>query len=146
MGLDMYLRAHRYLSAHREDEKEIADKAAELAGFEAPFEVRTVTALAQYWRKANAIHAWFVRNIQNGADDCREYDVSNEQLAALINQCDAALRTRDPKILPPQDGFFFGSTEVDGYYWNDLEDTRDGLRVVLAKLPKGCWLTYQASW
>ena len=23
-----------------------------------------------YWRKANAIHGWFVRNVQNGKDDC----------------------------------------------------------------------------
>ena len=146
MGLDMYLRAHRYLSSHREDEKEIAEKAAAMVGFEAPFEVRTVSALAQYWRKANAIHRWFVSNVQGGDDDCREYDVGLDQIKALIEQCNRALETRDASLLPPQDGFFFGSTEIDEYYWNDLQQTRDGLRMVVEKLPKWCWLTYQASW
>ena len=146
MGLDMYLRAHRYLSAHREDEKELSEKTAALVGFEAPFEVRTVSALAHYWRKANAVHAWFVRNVQSGEDDCREYDVSREQVMELIEECVEALESRDADLLPPQAGFFFGSTEVDEYYWNDLEQTRDGLRVVLEKLPQNCWLTYQSSW
>lgn len=146
MGLDMYLRGHRYLSSHREDEKELSEKTAALIGFEAPFEVRTVSALAHYWRKANAIHRWFVANVQNGEDDCREYDVSRHQLQRLIDICVDALHTRDATLLPPQAGFFFGSTEVDEYYWNDLKQTRDGLRKVLEKLPQNCWLTYQSSW
>lgn len=146
MGLDMYLRAHRYLSSYREAEKEIAEKAAKLAGFEAPFKVRTVSALAQYWRKANAIHRWFVMNVQEGVDDCREYDVSLDQVQELIKLCNRALETRESSFLPPKDGFFFGSTEIDEYYWNDLQQTRDGLRVVVEKLPPWCWLTYQASW
>lgn len=146
MGLDMYLRAHRYLSSHDETEKALSEKAAALVGFEAPFEVRTVSALAQYWRKANAIHRWFVSNVQLGEDDCREYDVSVKAIDALIALCNRALETRDASLLPPQAGFFFGSTEVDEYYWNDIKQTRDGLRVVLEKLPPGCWLTYQSSW
>ena len=28
-----------------------------------------------YWRKANAIHGWFVYNIQDGVDDQNEYYV-----------------------------------------------------------------------
>ena len=28
-----------------------------------------------YWRKANAIHGWFVKNAQQGIDDCRTYSV-----------------------------------------------------------------------
>lgn len=146
MGLDMYLRAHRYLSSHDETEKALSEKAAALVGFESPFEVRTVSALAQYWRKANAIHRWFVMNVQSGVDDCREYDVNREDIDALIALCDRALETRESSFLPPKDGFFFGSTEIDEYYWNDLKQTRDGLRVVLEKLPPGCWLTYQSSW
>ncbi len=146
MGLDMYLRAHKYLSDYREGEKEIAQQCAKLAGFESPFEVRTVTALAQYWRKANAIHDWFVRTAQDGEDDCREYDVSVAQIESLIALCEQAIKDRDPKLLAPRDGFFFGSTEIDDYYWQDLKDTAEGLRDVLAKLPQGCWLTYQSSW
>lgn len=40
-----------------------------------------------YWRKANAIHKWFVDNIQDGEDDCDYYEVAPEQLEELLNIC-----------------------------------------------------------
>lgn len=40
-----------------------------------------------YWRKANAIHQWFVDNVQNGVDDCDYYEVSQEQLDNLLHIC-----------------------------------------------------------
>ena len=40
-----------------------------------------------YWRKANAIHRWFVENIQNGIDNCEYYEVSKEQLEELLDVC-----------------------------------------------------------
>lgn len=46
-----------------------------------------VKAEVAYWRKANAIHAWFVREVQSGEDDCGYHDVSIEQLQALVEAC-----------------------------------------------------------
>lgn len=40
-----------------------------------------------YWRKANAIHAWFVDNVQDGEDDCEPHEVSKEQLMKLYLIC-----------------------------------------------------------
>lgn len=40
-----------------------------------------------YWRKANAIHKWFVDNIQDGEDDCGYYEVASEQLEELLDIC-----------------------------------------------------------
>ena len=40
-----------------------------------------------YWRKANQIHAWFVDNVQDGIDDCREYEISKENLEKLLETC-----------------------------------------------------------
>ena len=40
-----------------------------------------------YWRKANHIHRWFVDNVQDGEDDCREYYVERERLRELVNLC-----------------------------------------------------------
>ena len=37
-----------------------------------------------YWRKANAIHAYFVNNIQNGYDDQASYIVSKEDFESLF--------------------------------------------------------------
>lgn len=40
-----------------------------------------------YWRKANAIHAWFVDNVQDGIDECEESPVSREKLNELLSLC-----------------------------------------------------------
>lgn len=41
-----------------------------------------------YWRKANAIHRWFVDNIQKGVDDCEYHrEVRKEDLEELQEIC-----------------------------------------------------------
>lgn len=40
-----------------------------------------------YWRKANAIHKWFVDNVQNGEDDCGIYEVSRAHIEVLLGLC-----------------------------------------------------------
>ena len=36
-----------------------------------------------YWRKANAIHGWFIRNCADGVDECQPIAVSRNDLTAL---------------------------------------------------------------
>lgn len=78
-----------------------------------------------YWRKANAIHSWFVRNVQNNVDDCGNYTVTKDQLRSLLMACELVLH--DPAMastyLPTTSGFFFGNTNYDQWYLNSLEDT-----------------------
>jgi hypothetical protein len=53
-----------------------------------------------YWRKANHIHYWFVKNIQNGNDNCEYYNVSKEKLEELLDTCNKVLNSVEYK-----DGF-----------------------------------------
>jgi hypothetical protein len=97
-----------------------------------------------YWRKANAIHAWFVDNVQDGNDDQRDYKVSIEQLQELLDVVDEVLNDREKasELLPTRLGFFFGSDEYDEYYFKDLEDTKDILERAIADgghFRYGCW-------
>lgn len=39
------------------------------------------------WRKANWIHNWFVKNVQNGNDDCGRYYLSREILEKFAKVC-----------------------------------------------------------
>lgn len=80
-----------------------------------------------HWRKANHIHNWFVINVQNGADDCGNYAVSIDNLADLKTVCDTALhfKERASIILPTCEGFFFGSTDYDEGYFEDIKYTMD---------------------
>jgi len=126
-----------------------------------------------YWRKANAIHGWFVSNVMGDEDECREFYVPMEKLKELYADCKSVLKVfegkrmyLDPKlndcdregkdsefafsskskrkisdywsylveltdkekeeikdILPPTEGFFFGTYELDGGYLYDILKT-----------------------
>ena len=85
------------------------------------------------WRKANAIHNWFVQNVQKGVDDCGDYEVSEEELRNLLKDVEAVLKDKSkaPEILPTTEGFFFGSTDYDEDYFDDLKYTAKGIKNVL---------------
>lgn len=141
----MYLRKSTYIAARYEHrnvkakiEITIGDKPINID----PEKVYEITEDVGYWRKANAIHAWFVKNVQDGNDNCAQYDVSYEQLLELKKLCKKVIRTRDATPLPPTAGFFFGSTEADEYYFSDLKET---VKMIDALDPNGEYL-YRASW
>jgi hypothetical protein len=48
--------------------------------------------------------------------------------------------------LPPQSGFFFGSVEVDEWYFMQIDETIAKLEKILAEVPEGWDFEYQASW
>lgn len=99
-----------------------------------------------YWRKANAIHAWFVDNVQKGVDDCGYYELTREDLEKLKGICQEAVKSKNPGELQPRSGFFFGSTAVDNWYWDDLKSTVKQL----VKLLEMDWskhrFFYHSSW
>lgn len=112
--------------------------------------VSTIEVDAGYWRKANHIHKWFVDNVQDGNDDCKRYYVSADDLNELLELCrevkvlyEAKEYDKVVELLPPCDGFFFGGTKVDEYYYDDILDTIE----ILEKLSDDdCDFYYQSSW
>jgi hypothetical protein len=111
---------------------------------------------AIYWRKANAVHGWFVDNCQDGVDECQETPVHPEQLAALHSTCQRALAAYAAgdldvaaEILSPRAGFFFGSTDVDEFWAQDVEHTvREIERVITAaaRIDGVVEFSYRSSW
>ena len=142
MGLDMYLRAKKYIWGSSEEDAAKARQIAEILGID--LEVKEVVFRGMYWRKANAIHGWFVKNVQDGEDDCKAYDVDIDDLEKLRDLCDKVLKKKDSTLLPPTGGFFFGSEVADDYYWEDVTRTRDEL-TELMKIPR-LYFEYQSSW
>lgn len=157
MGLDMYLSAEIYVggwdhnSRTPEGRAEIALYTDIITKLNIPrcesSPSLEVTVNVAYWRKANAIHAWFVDKVQGGKDECQKANVSREELQALVDECKAALKDKKADNLPPRSGFFFGSTDVDEYYWSDLADTVKQLEAALAEPGlKKAEFYYQSSW
>lgn len=159
MGLDMYLSARKYISG--------VDYSAGYEKPVMPIEFRTLLDVAgldeddirkdlpsgrievtvAYWRKVNAIHNWFVSNCADGEDDCRPMYVSRERLLELLDVVKEAIAEQDSDLLPPSSGFFFGSTDIDEWYWKDLEATRDTIQGILDNPKLADWdFEYQASW
>ena len=145
MGLDMYLTARKF-SMKDFHNQELYGKLVQ----EAPFALDSASLEVKiaYWRKANHIHKWFVDHVQNGNDDCHEYYVSRDQLQLLLDNCKIALMHKEeaPKLLPRQEGFFFGSYEYDEYYFSDIQDTIDQLEAILKDVPADWEIKYQSSW
>ncbi len=117
---------------------------------EAPFALDTASVQVQvaYWRKANQIHKWFVDHVQDGNDNCEEYRVTRDQLQLLVDNCKLVLMNKEeaPNLLPPQEGFFFGSYEYDEFYWQDIQDTIEQLEKILNEYPEEWDFQYQSSW
>ena len=144
MGLDMYLNAKRFLW---HNEEALAATVAQAFPEIKDRRVKEVIVEAMYWRKSNQIHKWFVDNVQEGVDDCGNYDVSRDKLEELRQLILKVLDTKDTTLLPPQEGFFFGSNTVDQYYWEDLRDTAEKLDKVLTDFPLENWyFEYHSSW
>ncbi len=145
MGLDMYLNAKRFLW-HSEDE--LANKISQEFPELGTAKVKEIKAEVMYWRKSNAIHKWFVDNVQNGKDDCGDYEVSREDLQKLLAVIEEVLadKKKAATLLPPQEGFFFGSKDIDQWYWEDLQRTRDQLTKLLAQEMPNWWFEYHSSW
>lgn len=161
MGLDMYLTAERYVYDSDDEsspESQAIESLREAFPEMSPFRPQAIIFEIAYWRKANAIHRWFVENVQNGVDDCASYYVAEDQLRGLYDLTCALLKDRDEelalKLLPPMEGFFFGNTVVDDFYWLDVETTKERLEkmekvLMLASLrgPPTHWaFKYRASW
>ena len=86
-----------------------------------------------YLRKANAIHKWFVENVQEGEDDCGEYDVQIYKLKELLDLCEQVKSKPDLAftLLPTKGGFFFGNTTYDSEYFEDIDYTINTLTSIL---------------
>lgn len=119
---------------------------------------------AAYWRKANQIHNWFVQNVQGGVDDCKSYYVSADRLQVLVALCKEVMAILDKcplditktyildgltdderevlSKLKPSQGFFFGSYDIDSYYYSDLLETVEQLQ----DLSEDDDYEYRASW
>ena len=116
----------------------------------------TVSMGIGYWRKANQIHGWFVREIQDGVDDCGSYHVPREKLVELLETIQKVLdgdKSVARELLPVTAGSFFGNySEDDGYdqwYYKQLRYTEEMLEHILVEIEEGNYeydIYYHSSW
>jgi hypothetical protein len=182
MGLDMYLHKKTYVrnwDFMTPEEKNIIT--IKKGGVERtdikPERISEITENVGQWRKFNALHNWFVQNLADGVDDCKELYVERKALEILLDTLKKVKRILNKaekksvsvhvgwkdgkefyedmdvydisdkieKLLPTTSGFFFGGTEYDEYYYEEVCSTIK-LFTELLKEEGGGDFYYQASW
>ena len=151
MGLDMYLTAERYVSDYDEKDKELVEQLAKLPVNSKFGRINSITTDFMYWRKANAIHKWFVDEKQGGVDECQKTWLNISDLLELLDVCKKVYDDHSlaPELLPTVSGFFFGDTVYDEYFFEQVKYTIDRLSELLT-IPEEeveRWsFCYQSSW
>lgn len=151
MGLDMYLMKKTYvknwsfMEPNERNEVSITVDGKPHPDIR-PERIFEIVEEVAYWRKANQIHGWFVKNVQDGNDNCAEYHVSREVLQELIDECKSVLEKKaNPKsALPTTKGLFFGNDEYNESYYDDLRDTVSMIEPLLKE--NGGTFYYTSSW
>ena len=151
MGLDMYFYGQRYLWDFGDNsDGPIAESIGKMFPEIGNRKAKKVEVEFMYWRKANQIHKWFVDNVQDGKDECQESYVEWDKLYALRDVCRAVLAdtSQASVLLPARSGFFFGSTDYDEWYFQDVENTVKFLDDILERKEqlKGWDFYYRSSW
>jgi len=157
MGLDMYLYKNTYVQnwEHQTPQQrhtisvKLGDNVREDIK---PQRIAYIVEQIGYWRKFNALHHWFVENCAEGVDECQQIRVNTHDLRVLLEtlkEVDNAIKEGNERtmemLLPPSSGFFFGSTNLDDYYKDEVRRT---IPIIEEAINEGEQeeFYYQASW
>jgi hypothetical protein len=148
IGLDMYLSKKTYVGNNWAKDLN-KEEATVIAPGIIQSRVTYIEESIGTWRKANAIHGWFIENVQEGNDDCGDYYVSEKKITELLKLVRKVLRSHDKaeSTLPTTSGFFFGDQSYDEYYFEDMRHTEKILEVARKEIKDwGASIYYSSSW
>ena len=101
MGLDMYLYRAEKNTAEWHDQT-LEEGWCDCAKCRPAYKWREKGEIG-YWRKANAIHGWFVNNLADGVDECQQIPVSVTDLLLLKSACEKAIATKPDEVPEDED-------------------------------------------
>ena len=83
-----------------------------------------------YYRKVNFVYRFFNERSHFESECCW---VTKEMAEELVNKCDEVINNKDKasEILPTTSGFFFGSTNYDNWYLDDVKSVRRDFKKLL---------------
>ena len=102
-----------------------------------------------YFRKVNFLLPYF-----GYEENCSEIVIDKCEVEELIDDCKRVLATKDTdeaesvadELLPTEEGFFFGNTDYDEWYFNDVQRVMDKFTEILNdfdfdenELIMNCW-------
>lgn len=96
-----------------------------------------------YFRKVNFIYRFFQHKLIDEVAWVTRGDIEE-----LIRRCDAVLNDNNlaEELLPTQNGFFFGSTEYDHWYFDDVKYCKKQMKKVLRGFKDNELMYVYMSW
>lgn len=97
-----------------------------------------------YFRKVNFIFQFF----SDEMIDNYYAVVSKSRINDLIKSCDEVLKdnTKAEEILPTTSGFFFGSTDYDKYYFEDVKNCKEQMKKLHSTMSNDDFVLWHFSW
>ena len=164
MGLDMYFYARKttYKSFSKWDNSDRANEVnypEDLKTFSdyicnrnfKSVQTETIYQIG-YFRKFNALHSYIVKTFANGIDNCQDIILYKEDVEQIKKVLDDVLNAHQQvekakELLPTQSGFFFGGTDYDEFYFEDVKVAADLMQSLLCNFDFDKYqLIYEASW
>lgn len=102
MGLDIYLFKEPIVANGSEPEKEQVG----------------------YFRKVNCFLDWVDNNVGT-VENCEPLPIPKDKLVLLKETLDKVNKENCEDILPTTEGFFFGNTDYNEYYWQDVDELKE---------------------
>lgn len=96
-----------------------------------------------YFRKVNFLIPFF-----GYEENCSNIEIDKYQVEDLIEACKEVLANHDKAsfLLPTETGFFFGSTDYDDWYFDDVQNVKEKFEEILADFDRDedillmhCW-------
>ena len=143
MGLDIFFHKRTY-NQHNPNEPISIDEDGEKHYEEMP-EIA-------YFRKVNFLMSFFdyyekCEDEGNMEGDCCYVPISEDEISALIDACSETIKRRkeiekavkegidiDDLPLQPESGFFFGSTDYDEWFFEDVKEVKKKFKAILSDL------------
>lgn len=86
-----------------------------------------------YFRKVNFLIPFFEGFFNTEIENLEDLELTKESVEELRDRCEQVLEdhTKAKELLPTQKGFFFGSTDYDSYYYQDILDVLENCNALL---------------
>lgn len=104
-----------------------------------------------YFRKVNFLVSFFEEYGYN-RDNQEGIEVYKDTILDLLDRCNKVLEdnSKAKELLPTAEGFFFGSTEYDEYYFENVKDVKKYIEEVLLEefdnLKDDEYITFSTWW
>ena len=102
----------------------------------------------KYFRKVNFLIPFVESKIGHELEDCEVVKLTKDNLESLVELCKEVLAHHDKaeELLPTRDGFFFGGTEYDEWYFNDVQEVHDEVSDLLSTMTSRMKARFYAWW